>query len=181
MMNPFNPAQWPEPLQARHAQLQERYNALQPRERKLVLAAAFIVLLMLLYLLVWDPASHARQANAAALQEARSTAAQIERLAARIPQRAAKASHNAADKGSSLLTIVDSASRNIVGLPAPSRLQPEGDDEVRIWFERAPFKSLVQWAQALRSAHGISVIDADVSASDTAGVVNARFSLQGSK
>lgn len=169
---------WLAPAAAQFAPLRERYAALQPRERKMVLAGAACVVLAALYLAVWEPAVQARVRNLQALQQARTTALQIETLAARAPIPHAVPTRRADDAGRSLLTVVDLASRSAKGLSAPVRLQPDGDHKVRIWFEHAAFPALVQWIDALQAQHGISVIDADIGHGKVVGTVDARFTLQ---
>lgn len=172
--------EWLAPLETQLTQGYERYAALQPRERKLVLAATAVIALALLFLIVWQPVADARRNNAAELSQARATAAQIARLAARAPTQPKVAPQHAGN-GQSLLTVVDLASRSMTSLKAPSRLQPDGEDKVRVWFKQVSFGALLGWVQDLHKQHGISVINADISARKKPGMVDARFSVQGPK
>ncbi|HEU0195850.1 MAG TPA: type II secretion system protein GspM [Nevskiaceae bacterium] len=172
------PEAWLAPLRARWAPLYERYRALQPQERKLVLAAAIVIAIALIYLIVWEPVADARHANRAALEAARATAAQIESLAP-LATHASDTHHVVTRNGASLLTTVDLASRGVSGLSAPSRLQPDGTNKVRIWFEHVSFKALTGWIRSLQAQHGIVVTDADITRDKAAGTVDARFSLRG--
>ncbi len=172
-------AAWLAPVAAQLAPLREHYAALQPRERKIVLAGTACAALAVIYLAVWEPAVHARANNLQALQQARDTALQIEVLAARAPVPNATSAHHGDADGRSLLTVVDLASRGAKNLSAPVRLQPDGDRKVRIWFEHASFPALVQWIDALQVQHGITVGDADIARGKAQGTVDARFSLQG--
>lgn len=174
------PAEWLAPLRAQLAPARERYDALQPRERKMVLAASVAIALALVFLVVWQPVVTARERGDAALHQARETANQIEQLAARAPKpKGSTPAKAAANAGRSLLTIVDLASRGVNGLAAPTRLQPDGEKKVRVWFEHTSFDALVQWIGKLHAQHGITVVSADIGRGNPTGTVDARFSLQG--
>lgn len=154
----------------------ERCAALQPRERRMLLVAGIVVALAFLYLVAWEPVARARVDSAMRLDAARSTAAQIARLAASAPAHAAPGL--ASMNGQSLLTAVDRASRGVAGLAPPSRLQPDGADKVRVWFDRVSFDALMRWMQALQTKDGVVVDALDVSRRDDAGHVEARLTLR---
>lgn len=167
--------QWWLQLQARSAALRERYAALQPREQQILLVGAIVVALALAYLAIWEPAATARQQTVQALADARDTAVRIERLQAISGSPAHKTSLAGANQ--SLLATVDQASKaSRIGTP-PSRLQPDGDTRVRVWFENVSFDSVVGWLNTLQTAYGIRVENAEFTHKDKPGLVDVRLSL----
>ncbi|HEX7382560.1 MAG TPA: type II secretion system protein GspM [Nevskiaceae bacterium] len=164
-------------LAAGWQRVRARYAMLQPRERQVLLIAGVVVVLALVYLVAWQPVARARADAAARLDAARSTATQIARLAATAPQ-ARGGSGARPIGGQSLLTAVDRASRGVAGLAPPSRLQPDGQDKVRVWFDRVSFDALMRWVQALQAEHGVVVDALDLSRRDDAGHVEARVTLR---
>ena len=77
----------------------------------------------------------------------------------------------------SLLTAVDQAAKNGTLKKPPSRLQPDGDNAARIWFEDVEFDVLLRWMQELQSRYGVTIDVVDIEKRETAGLVNARLSV----
>lgn len=148
--------------------------ALAPRERVMVLTGAVVVLVTLLYLLVWEPLTSAHQQRAEGLQRARTLSVRIEQAAAQIK---AGGTGRSVDRNQSLVTAVDQTSRSPTLGKAPSRLQPEGDREVKIWFEDVPFANLLRWLQDLETRYGITASSAEIERGGAPGLVSARLTL----
>jgi general secretion pathway protein M len=172
-MNPQLAAQWQQWRQ-KALEARERFMALQPRERWLVGAGSVVVLVTLLYLAVWEPAVNAHRNRAQGLESARAIAQKLEQAAAQVQQRGPGAH---AGQGMSLLAAVDQATKQSGLNKAPSRMEPEGDKEVKLWFEDVPFDGVIPWLAVLQEQYGIRVQTLDVEPRDTAGVVNLRLSL----
>lgn len=166
------PAAWLQ-LRAQLDSLRERYAALQPREQQILLAGGVIVLLALAYLAVWEPAVQARASAAQALTDARDQAVRIQRLAAAAPVRHAAPTGS----GQSLLARVDQAAKRSALGVSPSRLQPDGDKRVRVWFDGVPFDAMVQWLHDLQQHDHVTVENADFSRKDTPGKVDVQLTL----
>lgn len=147
---------------------------LAPRERLLVGGAAVVLILLLAYLLIIEPLQQRR----AVLE--RGVAAQRELLAwmrdAVVPLRGAAAP--ADSRGQSLFAVVDRSARTTVLAGALQRVQPEGQGNVRVWFENAPFDDLVRWVATLQREHGITVNTLSIERTDAAGLVTARLTLE---
>lgn len=155
------------------AEARERFMALAPRERWIVGVGGIALLLTILFLAVWEPAIKARQDRAAALESARAIATRLEQAAAQV--RAAPGAA-LAGRGVSLLAAVDQAIKQSGLGKAPTRMEPEGDREVNIWFEAVPFDGVVPWLAMLQDRYGIGVQTLDVEP-ESAGLVNLRLSL----
>lgn len=156
--------------------LREWLDSLAPRERTLVLAAAVVVGIGLLDLVIWEPLARAHERREQGLVTARALASKLEALSAD----AARAQGNGgggAGRGMSLLAAVDQASKSGTLSKPPTRLQPEGDGEVKVWIEGTGFESVVRWIAELESRYGITVQTVDIEKESTPGQVNARLSL----
>ncbi|MFA5937879.1 MAG: type II secretion system protein M [Sinimarinibacterium sp.] len=154
--------------------LRTAIEALAPRERILVLSASVFVAFTLLYLLAWEPLVVAHAQRAEALARARLLSARIEEVAVKTQ---AAGSGQRIDRSTSLLAAVDQTSRSPTLGKAPSRLQPEGDREVKIWIEDVPFDNLLHWLQELEARYGISASSAEIERGGGAGVVSVRLTL----
>lgn len=150
------------------------FDTLQPRERIIVAVGTVFVVIALVYGALWLPLAHARATAEQRLQDARALAVQLERAGA--SAHAHPGAHPPGG-GDSLLTVVDQASRTPELGKAPTRLQPDGDSSVRVWFENVPFDNLVRWMGTLEARYGLQVTAVDVERQDAPGTVNARLSV----
>jgi general secretion pathway protein M len=151
------------------------WTGLAERERRVLGAGAVALGLIVLYAAVWEPLSAARAQRARNLQSARAMAVQLESLAP-LAGRGAAAAQAGADQ--SLLAIVDQSRKASALTKPPSRLQPEGDDTVRLWLEDVPFDALVRWLGDLQMRYGVRVDTADIERESGPGLVNARLTLK---
>ena len=149
--------------------------SLAPRERALVAGGAAVLLVLIVYLLVVEPLVQRR-----ALLE-RGVASQRELLTwmqqAVVPLRNG-AGQRVQSRGESLFAVVDRSARGSALAGALQRVQPEGNTNVRVWFNDAAFDELVRWLAALQREHGVAVGGLTVERADCAGLVNARVTLE---
>ena len=156
--------------------LREWFNALAPRERIIVAVGAVLVGATLVYLAAWEPLAKAHQRNQQALSAARTLGQKLEIAAAEV-QNARGSGTALASNGTSLLTAVDQASKTgTLGKPL-TRIQPEGDVEVKVWIDGVSFDTLLRWISELENRYGISAQTVDIEKDAVAGQVNARLSL----
>src|SRR5882757_4639195 len=134
-----------EQLEQSIAPLRARYEALQPREQLFVGAAAVVVALALIYLAIWTPVASARRHAERDLAANRAVAQRLEVVGAALgPAQNSGASGPLVSRDASLLSAVDLASKNGTLSKPPSRLQPDGDNQVRVWVDEVQFDSLVR-------------------------------------
>ena len=144
------------------------------RERQILSLGGGALILILFYLAVWEPLGKSQTRRETALTDARELAMRLELLATQ-SQRGRNT--NVVASGQSLLSVVDqSAKTSAIGKP-PSRLQPEGDNTVRLWFEDVPFDSVLRWLNDLQQRQGVRVSDADIERESGSGLVNVRLTL----
>ncbi len=161
-------------MKALIAQLQARFDTLASRERLLVVVGGLVVVLTLLYLLAWEPLVQAHEARARDLESARALANRIESVSAEL---ASQGAGGAVNRSLSLLAAVDQTSRSPTLGKAPTRIQPEGDREVKIWLDDVPFDNLLRWLVELETRYGIAASSAEIDRGAMAGTVNARLTL----
>jgi general secretion pathway protein M len=155
------------------AKLQQWLDSLESRERLLVSVGALVVGITLLYLLIWEPVAKAHHNREAELVISQQLANRIELLAGqtRINPTAG------ASRGLSLLSAVDQASKSGTLNKPLSRIQPEGDTEVKIWIEAVSFDALLRWIAQLQSSDGVVVRSAQIEKDAGPGLVSAQLSL----
>ena len=150
------------------------WSGLAEHEQRVLSAGAIALGLIFVYLAVWEPIGKARLSRERDLAQSRALATQIESLAA---GRGASGVGAPAGAGQSLLAIVDQSRRSSAIARPPSRLQPEGDNTVRIWLEDVPFDAVVRWLNELQTRYAVRVDNADIERESGPGLVNARLTL----
>lgn len=164
-------------MNAAITQLQEWFRGLAPRERLLVSVGGVVVAITILYLGIWEPLNKAHSKREADLAAAQVLAQRLEVIAATVQGSRAGGGAPVIDSGASLLSAVDQASKGgTLGKPL-SRIQPEGDSEVKVWIDGVNFEALIRWISELEGRYGISIRTADIDKDTLPGQVNARLSL----
>jgi len=157
----------------------QRWLELAPRERILVaVCGAFIVFALVWWLLI-QPLykGSARLAEEVAVKQAQLP--NFQELAARAGVGAGGRTQSASQTSSadSIVVVIDKTTRQS-GLAAYlKRNQPEGDAEVRLRFEDAPFDLLITWLGELNQQHGMVTLSANFDAAGP-GRVNCSLVLR---
>jgi general secretion pathway protein M len=151
-------------------------NGLDPRERNLVIFGAVAVICLLIYALGWDPLvketeslrkrNQEQQALVAWMQNAAQEVKQLRRMSgapAHLPQ------------GQSLLTTIDRTAKTTRLAGAMKRVQPDGDNRVRVWLEDAGFDDVMKWLNNLEQRQGVVVVSSVFEAKDQPGHVDGRL------
>ena len=154
-----------------------RFEALQPREQLLVGIAGIVIAIAVIYAGIWQPFARARIRNAAELEAARAIANSLVVAQAEVQARGQRGGGPIVGADVSLLTAVDQASKNGTLTKPPSRLQPDGENQARVWLEDVQFDVLLRWMYELQNNYGLKIDVADIERQPTSGLVNARLSL----
>lgn len=154
--------------------------SLAPRERLMVMAAAGLVVLLLVYALIWSPLRGGYRAMQDTVAVQRDTAAWMQESALLLAQlRRNSSSAGQGLGGQSLLSLADSTARAGGLAGALKRVEPDGSDSVKVWLEGASFDQLIKWLDSLAERYGVSADTVSVErTADAAGRVNARLTLQ---
>ena len=133
--------------------IEQWYLARPSREQSILLAAAVIVPVLLLYLAVWNPVMQSRarlEKELPALRETaqqfRAQAEEVEQLRARAPVRSASRSARAA--------IEDTAGRQGITLQS---VESVGNERSAVQLGPVAFDALSRWLGDLASSEGLSV------------------------
>jgi general secretion pathway protein M len=85
----------------------------------------------------------------------------------------------AAGNGTSLLTLVDQTAKSAGLGTSVKRVEPQGDDKLRVQLEQVSFDQMILWLDSLKQEHGVVAINVIVDRQTESGQVNARLLLQG--
>ena len=157
------------------------WNNLSERERWIGGGGGALVLLLLVYALLWHPFRtsllNLRQTVASQRQDfawMQQAAAEVKRLSASPTAATARQSNP-----QSLLTLVDQTARTAGLGTVMKRIEPQGEDKLRVQFEQVDFDQLVRWLGSLEQEHGVTSASVTIDRQSEAGRVDARLVLQG--
>ncbi len=149
---------------------------LEPRERYMVLGGAALLAVLLVYVALWEPLVNKVERLRASTAEQQLTLAWM-RSAAQEARRLRGAGGGAKTiaSGQSLLSLVDRTAKAGRLGGALKRVQPDGDNKVRVWLEGAGFDDLIRWVAQLERRQGITVESSVFEAREDSGRVDGRL------
>ena len=158
--------------------MKDWFLGLEPRERRLVAAGAFVLAWLMFWLLVWEPAATAYDDLKKNVAAQRETLAWMKQAGRQVKALRGKSGGGASLGGRSLLAVVDQSARAAGLGPAIKRIEPEGRKGVKLWLEGVAFDEMVLWLGRMRRQYGASVTVASIEPQGE-GRVNARLTLLG--
>lgn len=157
--------------------LKDRLNALQPRERIIIIGGAILLLVTAIYLLGLAPlyAAVNGQAKRVAQKEGdlaymRSVAGEVSVLSAATPSRPGPSNE-------SLVVLIDRAARECGLSSSLTGQTPNGETGIRVRLEGAEFDKLMVCLGTLQQVHSIDVESATIDRTAKPGLVNANLVL----
>lgn len=140
--------------------LRDWFTSLAPRERWLVTAAGALLLVASVVIGIVRPLQGRAERSDALVAEREALLAELDALAARLgPQRGGS---TAPANQQSLVLLVDRSLRSRGLAEFLVRNQPDGDRQIRLRLERAPFDAVVEWLLELQTRYGLSVLSANI-------------------
>jgi len=143
------------------------YLALNQNDQKIVKVLLSVVAVILVYAWVWQPSV---QAN----QQAQTKLASETRFHAKMKENAyrftGQSNNTAQAQGSILSSISNTAKAKGIEL---RRFEPDGNNRLRIWLDKAEFDAVIDWIELLESEQGILVEQISLD-KVTTGRVNVR-------
>lgn len=149
-----------------------------PREQQALVIGAAALLLMLLYLILWQPFVDAVDEQRIKVKNQQVTLDWMEQnlpeiLAMRNQRRMAGNTRT----NEALLTLVDRTAKQKQLRQQIKRIKPQGDDKVQLWVEEAVFDTLLQWLGGLTTQYGVQIESLNIDRQEQPGLVNARLLL----
>lgn len=147
--------------------------SLQPRERVMVAAGTFVVLLTALYMLIWEPLQVGHQR---AVEDIDRKTRLVNQARVLLPSDSGP-SGPTRDRNQSL-TVLVATTVNANGLAnAYKSSSPSGNNGLRVSLENASFDAILTWLSVLESEYSIRVDASSVTRRPQAGRVDASIVL----
>lgn len=147
------------------------------RERGLIVVGTVLVMMLLSYVLAWEPLRNSDRRLRQNVAERRADLAWMRQAAEEIKRLGGAGAARPVADNRSLLTLVDQTAR-ATGLGAAlKRVAPQGDDKLSAQLDGAEFDKLIPWLSALERDQAIAIISLNVDRTDAPALVNARVVL----
>ncbi|MBF0371172.1 MAG: type II secretion system protein M [Magnetococcales bacterium] len=164
--------------------VQQYLSALSQRERLVLIGGGLALLLLGMVFLWWLPMLDEIEVREVILADRLETiqwmeqsAKEVKRLEKSVGKGDKKGQKKKKSKEGSLLTIANKTARNGGLGEVLKRVEPKGKNQVRLWFEEAPFDKIHAWLLILRDEYGIVVSSINIDLEDSPGQVRARLVL----
>lgn len=152
---------------------------LTQRERNLVLSAAAIITLFMLYFLIIEPVSSRYEINKRNVATSLETIEWMKSAAQEVKTLQGGSNIQSRPQGKQfVLSMIDRTARKSGLASVMKRVQPEAEKGVRVWFENASFDELVKWLAMIESKHGLIVNEINIEQTESTGLVNVRVFLE---
>ena len=151
------------------------YQGLKGNERQLVIAAAVLLGIALVYLILLAPLSRAVNTREARVERKQQDLVWMRGVSG--PMQQLIATQPGGNAGESLVVVIDRSARQAGIANALAGQTPNGDNGIRVRLENAPFDNLVIWLSNLQQQYGINIDSASIDRSGKPGVVSASIVL----
>lgn len=129
--------------------MRERWQQLQARERGLIVLAAIVIAIVLIWLLLWEPLLQARENHRARIVEQQSLLLWLQSIEPEVSRLRAEQSSTALSNNRSPIGRIDQSARNAGLAGALQRIEPAAGNQVRVVFEQVEFAALMNWLSRL--------------------------------
>ncbi len=160
--------------------MEQWWNGLQARERRTLIIGGIALALILLVYAIWLPANQRAQALEQRVAEQRVLLAWMQQAAneagalrGSAPEPVSRAQGNQA-----LFALADQSARQAGLTNAIRRVEPSGDNRVRVNLEQASFDDMMRWLATLKTRHGIAANTVSIRAGNEPGRVSAQLLLE---
>lgn len=159
--------------------MKDWWETLQSRERYMVLVAAVLVSIAILYLAIWSPIASSRDNKQKRVEAKRDTVVWMSQKKQEVEhlKRINPNMFNRSSDGRSLLAIVDTGAKQMGIRPAITRIEPKGDDKVQLTMEDIAFDYLIVLLGELDRRNNIVVADASFNRSEQVGKITGKVTL----
>ena len=151
---------------------------LSARERWLIFGGGGILLLIIVYLYIWQPFSHSVTQLRSQAKADKELLAWMRPAVNKVKALKAQGAIAMVKPGQSLLVIANQSTQAIGLASYVSQIQQSNTNEVSMTFAEVPFDNLVNWLETLWKKYGIKISQLTITPLKTQGLVHAQLTLQ---
>lgn len=157
--------------------LKDRFNALQTRERIIVIGGAILVLVTAIYVLGLAPLYAAVSGQAERVEQKEGDLAWMRSVAGEVAMLSASAPSQLGPSNESMVVLIDRAARECGVSSSLTGQTPNGENGIRVRLEGAEFDKIMVCLATLQQVHAVDVESATIDRTGKPGLVNANLVL----
>ena len=155
-------------------QIRQRIQELERKEKLAILALSVFLALVTFFLVIWFPIYEYKEKQRDSYE--RSLDLLLYLQSTEEEARSVKVEGAKRMSGQTLLTKVTRTAKT-AGIQ-PSRLQPEGNDSVSIWFDSVSYRELMLFLERLQSREAIYIIQLSIDKGNQSGIISSRVTVR---
>ena len=155
-------------------QIRQRIQELERKEKLAILALSVFLALLTFFLVIWFPIYEYKEKRRDSYE--RSLDLLLYLQSTEEEARSVKVEGAKRMSGQTLLTKVTRTAKT-AGIQ-PSRLQPEGNDSVSIWFDSVSYRELMLFLERLESREAIYIIQLSIDKGNQSGKISSRVTVR---
>ena len=155
-------------------QIRQRIQELERKEKLAILALSVFLALLTFFLVIWFPIYESKEKRRDSYE--RSLDLLLYLQSTEEEARSVKVDGSKRMSGQTLLTKVTRTAKT-AGIQ-PSRLQPEGNDSVSIWFDSVSYRELMLFLERLESREAIYIIQLSIDKGNQSGKISSRVTVR---
>lgn len=158
--------------------IKDRLNALQPRERVIVIGGTILVLVTAVYVLGLAPLYAAVGAQAKRVEQKEGDLAWMRSVAGEVATLSASNPSRPGPSNESLVVLIDRAAQQCGVSSSLTGQTPNGENGIRVRLEGAEFDKIMVCLGTLQQVHLVDVESATIDRTGKPGLVNANLVLK---
>ena len=155
-------------------QIRQRIQELERKEKLAILALSVFLVLLTFFLVIWFPIYEYKEKQRDSYE--RSLDLLLYLQSTEEEARSVKVDGSKRMSGQTLLTKVTRTAKT-AGIQ-PSRLQPEGNDSVSIWFDSVSYRELMLFLERLELREAIYIIQLSIDKGNQSGKISSRVTVR---
>lgn len=157
--------------------MMDYWRSLNSRQQRLIGAAAVVLIGIVVYVWVWEPLVEARDAERERVAQQQAMLNWLEALVPVVEELRRRGDRPASLGDRSLLGLADESARAAGLAGALTRIEPAGEDQVRVWLDGADFVATMGWLEQFSRNQPIQVGQLQIDRAQGSGQVNVRVTL----
>ncbi|MGV6850914.1 MAG: type II secretion system protein GspM [bacterium] len=155
------------------------FSKLAQREQRLILIGSYALFFMLAWAWGVQPAYEQIRSEQARVDQSIKDLEWMQQTASKVGSLRSTSKRSFKNRaGLSNIALVDQSAR-LQGMENGIRkVEPAGEKQVRIWFEKIQFNALVHWIERLQKDYGLVVTQIQVDQDQLPGMVKAQVTLK---
>tara|TARA_R110001592_G_scaffold198448_2_gene446672 strand:+ start:2526 stop:3041 length:516 start_codon:yes stop_codon:yes gene_type:complete len=154
----------------------KQYEMMPSRDRLALKFLGFVLVLLFMYFVLWQPAYTYKKESEIYLQQQKDLLALVMENKSALSSLSNSSSSNvsALDSQQLVTSVTNLAKQTGVVL---KRFEPSGEREIKVWVDDAVFDKMMTWLVTMKRSLNVRVEQISVEKSDSPGLVSARLTL----